>query len=182
MSAPQADDRPPQLAFRPAEAADALLLQALATQVFLDTYATEGIRPSLAREAEQQLSRPAWLAQLERPGVRIDLAEQAGHLVAFAQVHLGQGHPRVGDAAAAELCRLYVQAPFQRRGVGQRLLGRAETLARAEGCAVLWLTAWVGNARALAFYRRQQYRELGSTVYEFEGERFENRLFARSLA
>ena len=74
-----------------------------------------------------------------------------------------------------------MQPPFQRRGVGRLLLSRAEALAAAEGSATLWLTAWLGNARALAFYRSQGYRELGSTIYAFEGERYENRLFAKSL-
>ncbi|MCE9658455.1 MAG: GNAT family N-acetyltransferase [Burkholderiales bacterium] len=182
MSAGRPDDRAPDLGLRPATAADAPVLCALATQVFLDTYATEGIRPAMAREVEQHFSTSAWLAELARPEVRIEVVERAGHLVAFSQLLLGERHPLVGNAPAAELSRLYVQAPFQRRGVGRLLLDRAEAVARSEGFATLWLTAWVGNARALAFYRRQRYRELGSTDYEFENERFENRLFARSLS
>ncbi len=182
MSAALADDRALDPGFRPAAAADAPVLCALATQVYLDTYATGGIRPAMAREVQQHFSTSAWLAQLARPEVRIEVVERAGHLVAFSQLLLGERHALVGDAAAAELSRLYVQAPFQRRGVGRMLLDRAEALARAEGCATLWLTAWVGNARALAFYRRQRYRELGSTDHEFENERVENRLFARSLS
>ena len=71
---------------------------------------------------------------------------------------------RSSDAASAACC-----CPAPRRW-------RA-----AEGSATLWLTAWLGNARALAFYRSQGYRELGSTIYAFEGERYENRLFAKSL-
>ena len=51
----------------------------------------------------------------------------------------------------------------------------------AQGAAVLWLTCWVGNARARAFYARQGYAELGSTDYAFEGERHENRVFAKTL-
>ena len=74
-----------------------------------------------------------------------------------------------------------MQPPFQRRGVGRLLLSRAEALARAGGSATLWLTAWLGNARALAFYRSQGYRELGSTIYAFEAEQYENRVFAKSL-
>ena len=171
-----------QLSFRQAQAADALSLHALATQVFFDTYAIEGIRPALAREAEQKFSTSVLRELLERPASRIVLAEQNGHLVGFAQLRLGTGHALVEEAAAAELERLYVQAPFLRRGVGSLLLARAEALARDEGFATLWLTAWAGNARALAFYRSQDYEERGSTMYEIEGDSFENRLFARSLA
>jgi GNAT superfamily N-acetyltransferase len=166
---------------RAAGAADALCLHALATQVFLDTYATEGIREAIAREAQRELSVAAFLAEIEAPRVRTLLAEHRGFLVAFASITLGASHALVATGPAAELSRLYVQAPFIRRGIGALLLSRAEALARAAGASTLWLTAWVGNARALAFYASQGYEELGSTDHEFENERFENLLFARAL-
>jgi ribosomal protein S18 acetylase RimI-like enzyme len=74
-----------------------------------------------------------------------------------------------------------VQSPFVRRGVGTLLLRHVEALASAGGASTLWLTSWVGNTRALAFYSSQGYKELGATEYEFENERFENRLFAKAL-
>ena len=166
---------------REAGEGDALCLHALATQVFLETYATEGIREAIAREARTELSVTAFLEQLKDPRVLVLLAERNGFMVAFASVTLGAMHSLVAAAPAAELSRLYVQSPFIRRGVGTLLLRRAEALACAAGASTLWLTAWVGNARALAFYASQGYQELGSTDHEFENERFENRLFAKAL-
>ena len=166
---------------READEADALCLHALATQVFLDTYASEGIREAIAREARQELSVAAFLEQLTASPVRVLLAERRGFLVAFASVTLGATHPLLPEGPAAELSRLYVQSPFIRRGIGALLLRRVEALARTAGASTLWLTAWVGNARALAFYASQGYEQLGSTDHEFENERFENRLFARAL-
>ena len=166
---------------REACGADALCLHALATQVFLDTYATEGIREAIAREARQELSVAAFFEQLRTPSVRVLLAVHKGFLVAFASVTLDATHSLVAKGPAAELSRLYVQSPFIRRGIGALLLRHAEALAHAAGASTLWLTAWVGNARALAFYASQGYEELGSTDHEFENERFENRLFARAL-
>ena len=166
---------------REAGKADALCLHALATQVFLDTYATEGIREAIAREAQQELSFAAFLEQLAAPPVRVLLAEHGGFLIAFASVTLSVTHSLVAKGPAAELSRLYVQSPFVRRGIGALLLRRAEALARAAGASTLWLTAWVGNARALSFYASQGYEELGATDHVFENERFENRLFAKAL-
>ena len=166
---------------RAASEADALCLHALATQVFLDTYAKDGIREAIAREAQKELSVAAFLEQLAAPPVRTLLAERSGFLVAFASVTLGATHPLVAKAPAAELSRLYVQSPFIRQGVGSLLLRHVEALACAAGASTLWLTAWVGNARALAFYASQGYEERGSTDHEFENERFENRLFTRDL-
>ena len=170
-----------EVSFRSATEADARCLHALGTQVFLETYATAGIRESLAREAQAQFSVAAFQRQLANPAVRILLAERKDHLVAFAQISLGATHVLLSPAPAAELSRLYVQSPFIGRSVGTRLIRRAEALGIAEGAAILWLTAWVGNARAITFYASRGYQELGVTEYVFEGEHYENRLFAKRL-
>jgi GNAT superfamily N-acetyltransferase len=167
--------------YRPATAGDALCLGVLATQVFLDTYAPAGIRPAVAREALAHCSVAEYERLLADTGVTILVAERDGHLAGFAQVDNDRGHALVPEAAAAELRRLYVQEPFTGRGVGRDLLRQAEKAAAARGAQALWLTAYVGNARALAFYPRCGYADLGATVFSFEGEDHANRLFAKRV-
>ena len=169
------------IACRPAVPADALCLGVLALQVFLDTYARQGIRPALAREALERGSRESFEALIADPLECVLVAERAGHLVGFAHLRAATPHAQVGDPTAAELCRLYVQEPFTGRGVGRALLREAERAAAARGAGTLWLTAWDGNARALAFYPRQGYAHVGDTLYTFEGESYGNFLFARRL-
>jgi GNAT superfamily N-acetyltransferase len=183
LATPSTMRRPmPELVFRPAEAHDALCLGVLGTQVFLDTYATGGIRPSLAREARTHFSTDAMQRLFDTPDAEVLLAECKNHLVGFAQLSHGQRHALVAAHSPVELARLYVQRPFTGCGVGRALLRRAQAHVAAKGADVMWLTAWVGNARALAFYAREGYSEQGVTSYEFEGEAYENRLFARQLA
>ena len=71
-----------QPTLRPATADDALCLGVLAMQVFLDTYATDGIRPPIAREA---LDRIGALYDIEREitgqPVDIRLAARQKHSV-----------------------------------------------------------------------------------------------------
>lgn len=166
---------------RAATADDAVCLGVLATQVFLDTYATDGINRSIAREVLTLLSTPAMAALLAAPGERFIVAERGDRMVGFAQLRLGATHERVDATRPAEIVRLYVQEPFAGRGLGTTLLAEAEALAASGGATHAWLTAWVGNARALAFYPRRGYAELGPTPYIFEGEQHENRLFAKPL-
>jgi ribosomal protein S18 acetylase RimI-like enzyme len=169
------------ITFRRAVEADTLTLSMLATQVFLDTYAIGGIRPSVAREVQAQLGPAAIETLLARADSCLIVAECAQHLVGFMQSTAGAQHELVAQRPSVELDRLYVQEPFTGRGLGKALLAQAETHAAAQGAAVLWLTCWVGNTRALAFYARQGYAEFGSIDYVFEGERHENRVFAKTL-
>lgn len=167
--------------FRLANEADALCIGVLGTQVFLDTYAPDGIRPSLAREALNKHSVATISSLFADSRIRFIVAERAGHMIAFAQLTIGSSQPLVPFQPSVELNRLYVQEPFTGSGIGAALLAQAGTCAAAEGAAALWLTAWVGNKRALAFYLRQGYKDFGSTQYEFENEQYENRVFAKAL-
>jgi GNAT superfamily N-acetyltransferase len=166
---------------RAARPEDALCLGVLGTQVFLDTYATTGIRPTLAREVLAAFATARIESLLAQPGMQWIVAECEAHLIGFAQLALGSAHPQVIAEAPAELSRLYVQEPFTGLGVGSALLHAAEALARQAGCGELWLTPWVHNLRALRFYGKRGYADFGAAWFEFEGERHENRVLARHL-
>jgi GNAT superfamily N-acetyltransferase len=168
-------------AYRVATPDDALCIGVLATQVFLDTYATSGIRAGIAREVTSLLSTSAIAALLAAPDRRFVVAEIEQHLIGFVQLHLrcGIDAPAV-DVAKVE--RLYVQQRFAARGIGTVLLARAEGIATREGMRRAWLTVWAGNDRALAFYPRRGYRDHGPATYTFEGESYESRMFVKALA
>ncbi len=54
---------------------------------------------------------------------------------------------------------LAVDPSCRRTGVGARLLGRAEAVARERGCVAAWLDTF--SFQAPEFYRRQGYAEFG---------------------
>jgi len=161
------------------EPSDAPCISVLGMQVFLDTYATRGVSPSLATEVLERLSPTAVSALFNKAATRFIVAEREGHLMAFAQLTLGATHRLLADLPASEVNRLYVQERFAGTGLGTLLLRQAESLVAAQGNAAVWLTAWSGNERALAFYANRGYRDLGCTTYVFGGEAYENRLFLK---
>ncbi len=181
MDAPAPQQPIPGLRLRQAKPEDALCLSVLAMQVFLDTYATEGIRAEIAREVLSSYSQEVFAKAIGNLSSRIEVAEIKGNLVGFAQVTLDSGHALAPAGAQAELLRLYVQEPFTGAKVGTQLLAAAEFIASKSGASVLWLTPWVHNHRALAFYARRGYSDYGLTYFTFEGESHENRVLAKFL-
>jgi len=169
------------LTLRSAEPEDALCLSVLAMQVFLDTYATQGIRAGIAREVVSSYSEQAFANAIASEQARLCIAEVASHLVGFAHVAVGATHQLAPAGAQSELLRLYVQEPFTGKRVGTRLLAEAERLAAVAGSQVLWLTPWVHNHRALGFYARRGYNDFGLTHFVFEGESHENRVYAKHI-
>lgn len=167
------------ITYRTATPDDALCIGVLATQVFLDTYAPQGIRPDLAREVLAGYSTELMAAHLADPKMRFVLAESDRHLVGFVELALDRPC-HVPCDATVEITRLYVQRHFHRRGIGQALSTHAERIALEHGHGALWLTAWSGNAPALAFYPRLGWADIGRTEYVIEGQSYENRVFVKT--
>ena len=173
------------LHIRPGTTEDIPSLSALAIQVYLDTYATQGVSPSLARQALSDLSCEAFSRSLQQPSRRLLMAtlgaEPGDGLVGFAELETTP-QPAPGlTLPGAELVRLYVQPAYQRAGVGAQLIAAAEQAAAQAGLSSLWLTAWDGNHRALAFYARRGYMDEGGTIHQIEDQSVGNRVLQRLL-
>lgn len=169
---------------RLATPADAERLSLLASHVFLDTYVPQGVNRAIANEMLQRFAEPVLAARLQDPGVRVLVAEAEGWLEGFADLRLQATGPSVSAGVVlqgAELFRLYVYPQRQRQGLGARLLHAAEALAGRHGEACCWLSAWEGNAGALAFYPSQGYQDVGETDYRIDGVSYRNRVFHKVL-
>lgn len=183
---------------RAGTADDAIRIAALSVQVFLDTYATGGVRPDLAREVFAGYGPDAFAQRLADPGLAFIVAECAPDagalpgpaaspgLVGYAEWRAEARAAPDGGVGGAEVVRLYVQPAFQRHGLGARLLHAVEAAAVAvpgrEPGTGLWLTAWDGNHRARAFYASRGWLDVGATVHHIEGVAHGNRVFFKPLA
>ena len=144
----------PLVIVRPATAADAHTLAALAIQVWLDTYATDGVNDLLGRYVLSTFTPAAFAAWSESPHVALRVAQVGDQLVGYALLQFGAAQP-LAPGCDTELRTLYVQSPFARSGVGSMLLREARSAAHARtGSDGLWLTVNVKNLRACAFYEK----------------------------
>lgn len=75
---------------------------------------------------------------------------------------------------------LYVQRTAKRSGIARKLIRQAERLAVEAGASSLWLSAWSGNAEALAFYRALGSQSVGVIDYMIESHAYENQVPVKS--
>jgi ribosomal protein S18 acetylase RimI-like enzyme len=158
--------------------ADAAALAALAARLFRETYGPDadpassgGSRPADVEAYVGPHFTPArQAAELADPALATFVAEAAGGaLAAYAQVRAPSPHPVAGPSAA-ELARLYVDWPWQGRGLADALLAAVLDAARAAGAPALWLAVLQRNARAVAFYRRHGFRIADTSTFRMGAE------------
>lgn len=171
----------PDLSIRPAKPQDASRLAVLATQVWLHTYATDGINSDIAGYVLGELTPEKYRRVLGDPSSAVLVAESGTSLVGLAVVKFDAECP-AGNFSSVELQTLYVQEHFIGRGAGKSLLMAAQALAWAQAHAVLWLTVNAQNARAIAFYAHLGYTKVGTTHFVLGEGRYENHVLVGNTA
>ena len=166
---------------RAASSADAQNLASLATQVFLHTYATEGISRVISGHVMEMFTPERFSALIADPMATVWVVERHAHLIGFAVVMLNTPCPDE-PRSTAELATLYVQEHFIGKGVGSALLARATAFAAERTSAPLWLTVNAANAPAIAFYARRGLRKIGVAWFQLGDAKHENLVLISALA
>lgn len=160
---------------RSAIGADTEALAKLARQVWLDTYATSGITPAMARYVETEFTPERFQHAIDDSAVRLQVACQNAQLIGFAKLQFAVD--AVQDRPAAELQILYIASYGLRQGIGTALLHAMQHEAqRGCGSAALWLTVNAQNFAARAFYRKREFVDAGQAWFELDGKAHENRI------
>jgi ribosomal protein S18 acetylase RimI-like enzyme len=172
---------PEQLTIRCAVEADAPALSELALRTFMDAFAGDSDPHDLALHTARAYGLPQQSAEIAHPGITTLLAEADGRPAAYAQIRRGQPPSCVPDADAVEIARFYVDQAWHGRGVAQRLMDAALIQAREMGARTVWLMVYEHNQRALAFYARQGFREVGRHGFLFGNTLELDRVLVREL-
>jgi GNAT superfamily N-acetyltransferase len=110
------------------------------------------------------------------------LAQRDEELVGFAQVRRNPPPPCVAERAAIELNRFYLDRRMQGSGLAAQLMQAVREAARELGGRHLWLGVWERNPRAIAFYRKAGFSDVGSTFYVVGSDRQTDRVFLAGIA
>jgi len=161
--------------------ADAVELSAAAERWFRETFAPDNTAKDMEIYCASAFSPEIQRAQLEDPGVDTLLLHDArGELVAYAQLRrtAPDGLP---VPAPIELWRFYVDSAFHGRGIAARLMAAVDDTARAGGARTLWLGVWEKNHRALAYYRKAGFTDIGAHEFHLGHDLQVDRLMSRPL-
>ena len=168
---------------RQCTAADAQALAVIGSATLLDAYA--GFLPGQALLAHcaklhraevytEELARPksrAWIAEVE-PGAAP---------VGYALLTSPEFPPELVEAGDLELRRIYVLTRFHGGGAGKQLMDTAIASARAAGARHISLGLHAENHRAMAFYRRNGFVQVGNRRFKLGEVSFDDPVMRLSL-
>lgn len=163
------------ITIRRATLQDAALLSDLARRTFHDAYVATAPPDQLAIHLARAFGVEQQSAELADQGLLTLLAEVEGDVAGFAQVRIDRAHaapPCVRGGRAIEIARFYLEQRWTGHGIAQPLMDEVLATGKDVGGEVTWLTVWEGNRRAIRFYEKCGFREVGRAPYRF-GDRIE---------
>jgi GNAT superfamily N-acetyltransferase len=185
---PQPDTHPGPLAspadactLRHATPADAGVLCVFAARTFTDTYGRHNDPRNLRHHLEATFGLAQQTAELCDRQVTTLLALVDGQLAGYAQIRRGPAPACVNGPAPIELHRFYVDRDWHGRGISQCLMVGARAAARDFSGDTLWLKVWENNARAIAFYAKSDFVDVGSADFFVGSDRQRDRVLAARL-
>lgn len=168
-------------AIRRATLTDAPALAALAARTFRETFGGENRPEDLALHLASAYGVPQQTREIADPATITLVGEYLGALVAFAQLRHGAVPTCVTGPAPIELQRFYVSHEWHGRGVAQTLMQEVLDAAKGVGAATLWLGVWERNPRAIAFYRKSGYADVGAHTFVVGTDPQTDRILVRPL-
>ncbi len=170
------------LAIRRASVQDARALSLVGSAAMLETYAELVDGPDIVAHCEHRHAVAVYQAWLADPNAVIWVAETVrrnviGYLV-LTPATLPDDAPHPDDL---EVQRIYVLSRYHGTGVGHALISRAIEESAARDARQVVLGVLKRNTRAVAFYRRQGFREIGTRVFQVGSARFDDFVFGREV-
>ncbi|WDP91487.1 MAG: GNAT family N-acetyltransferase [Desulfobacter sp.] len=159
------------LLIREAQEPDCINLAALSLEVWFTTYSFDGIRTENSEYALSMFTEDRFKSILADGGYRLLVCTQGIYLRGYVLLNLDSRSQ--GEAKGFEIDKLYVQKPFQGRGIGKALLLEV----KARYGERFWLTSWVYN-RSIGFYKRFGFRDIGRHNFKLGEDTIENRVLA----
>lgn len=163
-----------------AEIIDLKNIATLAVQVWLDTYAVEGIREVFSDYIWNELTPQNFAKRYVENDHCFFTIKENGHLIGF--VELNENSPStVNENYKLEIDKIYIQNNFCGKNIGSEIINFLCDYYKNSEFSEMWLTVYENNIRAIKFYEKNNFEEIGEYFFQLENESHRNLVLLKKI-
>ncbi len=145
---------------------DAEILSELGRKTFYDTFAKDNTTENMYAYLKKSFSLEIQSKELSEPNVIFLIAEMENKSIGYAQLILDSKHESLKGTKPLEIRRIYATQEYLGKGVGKELMKASIREASERGCNCIWLDVWEKNPRAINFYKKWGFKEIGTQTFK----------------
>ena len=171
------------VSIRRGRAEDAAPLARFGARVFHESFAADNDPADMMAYMAAAYSPEQQGRELADPENTYLVAESEGAIIGYVLIRRGDELPEcVTIRPSAEIARFYVDKAWHGEGIARRLMAAAMDDMRARGAHGVWLGVWEHNVRAVRFYEKHGFRDIGSHVFVLGSDVQTDRVMFRDVA
>lgn len=151
---------------RRATSEDTSLLADLGARAFAVTFEKDNTPEDMADYLETNFNHEKIAAELADANSTFFIAEVEQEACGYAKLKEGELPQGISNSKTIELERLYTLPEYFGKGVGEALMKACFDAAKQTGFEAVWLGVWEHNQRAIAFYRKIGFHEVGDKIFQ----------------
>ena len=145
--------------------ADAKMLSELGAKTFYDTFAKDNTPENMAAHLKNSFSPEIQFTELANPNHIFLIFEEGDKPIGYAQLILNSKEEFITGKKSLEVRRIYATQEYIGKGVGKALMQAAIREAEQRRCDSVWLGVWEKNPRAIDFYKKWGFKEVGTHIF-----------------
>lgn len=168
---------------RRANPEDAHAIAALAKSTFTETFGHLFHDPEDLQNYLEETFAPTKLEQsLQKPNNAYWITLVQGRAVGYAKLKLYSPCDFLMTEKSSQLQKIYVLKDFLFMKIGKGLQDAVLEAAKAYGSEEIWLSVLDTNERAIGFYRKNDFRTVGSHQFSIGKETFDFTVMSKPLS
>ena len=153
----------------------------IAEATFRDTFAAINTPEDMDLHCRTSYSEAIQADEIADPDRVTLLCDYGGRLVGFAQLRWGKAPSCVVAEAPGEVQRLYVISEFHGKGLAHDLMNACIDELASHRSDVAWLGVWERNPKAISFYKKFGFHEVGEHVFRLGRDPQRDIVMARAV-
>ncbi|MFY0629615.1 MAG: GNAT family N-acetyltransferase [Flavobacteriaceae bacterium] len=101
--------------------------------------------------------------------------------VGYAKLVVNTSNENITSQNNCQLERIFILNDFIPLKIGQQLLTFVEEQAKKLQLDTMWLTVYIKNKRAIRFYERNEFKNVGEVNFIVSGKEYENIVFSKKI-
>ncbi|KQC29458.1 GNAT family N-acetyltransferase [Flagellimonas eckloniae] len=101
--------------------------------------------------------------------------------VGYAKLVVNASNKNVTSQNSCQLERIFIQKEFIPLKIGQQLLTFVEEQVKVLQLDTIWLSVYIKNNRAIRFYERNEFKNVGELNFLVNGKAYENIVFSKKI-
>jgi len=99
----------------------------------------------------------------------------------YAKIVLNATNDNIVSQNNCQLERIFILYEFIALKIGRQLLTFVEEQAKALKLDTMWLTVYIKNNRAIRFYEKNEFKNVGALNFIVNGKEYENIIFSKKI-